>query len=233
MFYVLEKLTLLPLLTIVTLALMACEQANDTLTVESSLLTENQTQVFSAEKTDEKTQLTSQATEILPIEDFMSAEWIDLIPADDLQALINPPEYLNDIVDGSPADDLNNTLRNNDAFIAAEDDRYQRALVSTRVVPELNNVAIRIPAFIVPLEFDDEQNITQFFLVPFFGACIHQPPPPPNQTIFAHYAKGFTLESIYDPLWVSGVMKTSTIENELATAAYSMEVHHLEMYLEE
>ncbi len=233
MFYPPVKLFTLPLLIIITLALISCEQANDSLTAQSPVIPENQTPVFSTVNTEKNIPPASQASKILPIADFMSAEWIDLIPPDDLQALINPPEYLDDIIDGSPADDLNNTLQNNDAFTAAEDDRYQQALVSTRVVPELNNVAIRIPAFIVPLEFDDEQKITQFFLVPFFGACIHQPPPPPNQTVFAHYAKGFTLESIYDPLWVSGVMKTSIIENDMATAAYSMEVHHLEMYLEE
>jgi hypothetical protein len=230
MFHLPVKFFTLPLLLIMVLALTACEPVNDSLTAQSPVIPENQTQVVGTAKA---AQNELPASKILPIEDFMSAEWIDLIPADDLQALINPPEYLDDIVDGSPADDLNNTSLNNDAFSAPEDDRYQQALVSTRVVPELNNVAIRIPAFIVPLEFDDEQKVTQFFLVPFFGACIHQPPPPPNQTVFAHYARGFTLESIYDPLWVSGIMKTSTIENDMATAAYSMEVHHLEMYLEE
>ncbi len=233
MFYVLEKLTLLPLLTIVTLALMACEPSNASPTDQQIVSAESQVQAVSAGKVLQEPQTVNKDRKILPIEDFISAEWIDLIPEDDLQALFNPPEYLNDIADGSVADQLNNPLHNNDAYFTAEDDSYQRALTSTRVVAEIDNAAIRIPAFIVPLEFDDQQKVTQFFLVPFFGACIHQPPPPPNQTIFGHYPQGFTLESLYEPLWVLGVMKTSTVTNEMATAAYSMDVHHLEVYLEE
>ena len=92
---------------------------------------------------------------------------------------------------------------------------------------------IRIPAFIVPLEFDDEQRVTQFFMVPFFGACIHLPPPPPNQTIFVNYPQGFKLDDLTEAYWVSGIIKTSKVENDLATAAYTMEVHYLELYTEE
>ena len=43
---------------------------------------------------------------------------------------------------------------------------------------ELNNKEIRIPGFIVPVDFDDTQVVTRFLLVPYFGACIHEPAPP-------------------------------------------------------
>lgn len=43
---------------------------------------------------------------------------------------------------------------------------------------KLDNQDVRIPGFVVPLE-GDAKKITAFLLVPYFGACIHVPPPPP------------------------------------------------------
>ncbi|TYK65830.1 DUF3299 domain-containing protein [Colwellia echini] len=171
--------------------------------------------------------------------DFISADWVDLMPKDDLEALLNPPSYLDEIADGSTEDELadkfnntNDAKNNNETSTEASDESYQQALSSTRVITALNNVPIRLPAFIVPLEFDEEQKVTQFFMVPYFGACIHLPPPPPNQTIFVNYPKGIKLNSISDPYWFSGILKTSLIENEMATAAYTLDVHAFEPYTE-
>jgi hypothetical protein len=179
--------------------------------------------------------LAGRMEEKLPVATFMLAEWTDLIPKDDLDALLNPPAYIDEIVENSAEDQLNNKLNN---LVEAtnkdvKDTAYHRALASTSVVDAVNNVAIRLPAYIVPLEFDDEQRVTQFFMVPFFGACIHLPPPPPNQTIFVNYSQGFTLESIYEPYWVSGIIKNSLVENDTAIAAYTMEVHALDIYTDE
>ena len=164
----------------------------------------------------------------LPRSTFKTVEWTDLMPKEDLDALLNPPSYVTDVAEGSIEDQISNQIQS--ALAAANDDRYQQALVSTRVVSEMNGQPIRIPGFIVPLEFDDEQTITQFFLVPFFGACIHVPPPPPNQIIFVEYPEGLKLEVLYDPFWISGVLKTSLVKNELATAAYSLLMQHFEDY---
>jgi len=161
---------------------------------------------------------------------FKTIEWTDLMPKEDLEILLNPPSYINDIEDGSFEDQISSQVAN--ALAAASDDPYQQALSSTRIVQEMDGQAIRIPGFIVPLEFDDEQTITQFFLVPFFGACIHVPPPPPNQIIFVNYPKGLKIEALYDPFWISGVVKTSLVENEMATAAYSMQMESFELYSE-
>jgi uncharacterized protein len=111
-------------------------------------------------------------------------------------------------------------------------DPYQQTLASTRIIPEMGGQAIRISGFIVPLEFNDKQTITQFFLVPFFDACIHLPPPPPNQIIFVNYPEGLKLNALYDPFWISGILKTSLIENEVASAAYGMQMQSFEAYVE-
>jgi hypothetical protein len=159
---------------------------------------------------------------------FKVIEWTDLMPPEDLEALSNPPSYLNEIEDGSPEDQISNQLAN--AIASAADDEYQQALVSTKVVPEMDGKPIRVPGFIVPLEFDDEQNITQFFLVPFFGACIHVPPPPPNQIILVSSPEPFQIEALYDPFWISGILKTELTSNDIATSTYSMEMQYMEMY---
>jgi len=165
-----------------------------------------------------------------PIE-YKTIEWTDLIPEDELDILLNPPSYIDDIIDGSFEDEISSQIKNN--LAPAKDDPYQQALVSTRVKPGMDGQAIGIPGFIVPLEFDDELIVTEFFLVPFFGACIHVPPPPPNQIIHVKYAQGLELKTLYDPFWIYGILKTSTVENDTATAAYTIDMASYEDYTEE
>lgn len=161
---------------------------------------------------------------------YRTMEWTELMPAEDLDALLNPPEYIMEVEDGSMEDQISSELQS--TIAAASDDRYQQALVSTRVVPELNGQAVRIPGFVVPLEFDDNQVITQFFLVPYFGACLHVPPPPPNQIIFVNSPDGLELEALYTPFWISGILKTSMTENDMATSAYALDMQTYELYEE-
>ena len=160
---------------------------------------------------------------------YDTLEWDDLIPQDDLNALLNPPGYIDDIEDGGFEDDIGSEIKN---FLdTASNDRYQQALVSTNIIKDLNGRAVRIPGFVVPVEFDEEI-ITEFFLVPYFGACIHSPPPPPNQIIYVQAAKGLKLETLYDPFWISGKLSTTLVENFMATAAYSLEMASYEAYTE-
>lgn len=161
---------------------------------------------------------------------YQEIEWQDLMPKEDLDALMNPPEYLDDIADGSEEDALPDQFST-----AAEnpDDPYQKALVSTRVIAEFNNRKIRLPGFIVPLDFDDHQVITSFLLVPFFGACIHLPPPPPNQIIFATYEPGLSLDDLSDAFFVEGTIFTELKEGEIATSAYSMTIDRILPYEED
>jgi len=151
------------------------------------------------------------------------------MPQEDLDALMNPPEYLNDISDGSLEDQINSQLQ---GAMSADDSRYQQALSSAQIKPEFNNKKVKIPAFIVPLEYDDEQKVTEFFLVPYFGACIHVPPPPPNQIIFAAYEEGMSLEALYDAFWIRGTLQTSLTENDTASSAYSIAIDSIELYTE-
>ena len=135
---------------------------------------------------------------------------------------MNPPAYIWEIEDGSEEDQLSSSLQSSP--VEEKQDLYQQALVSTNVIDEFDQQKIRMPGFIVPLEFNEDSVVTTFFLVPFFGACTHEPPPPPNQIIYSEYEPGKKIDNIYDPVWITGVIHTKTQTNDLATSAYSMVV---------
>ncbi len=172
-----------------------------------------------------------QVKNTLPESAFKTIEWTDLMPQEDLDALTNPPSYITDVEDGSPEDELASEMQS--AKPIDPNDPYQQALVSKRIIPEMDGKRIRLPGFVVPLEYDEDQTITEFFLVPFFGACIHVPPPPPNQIIHVTYPEGFKIDVLYEPFWVSGTLKTTLIKNDVATSAYSLEMVRYEVYTEE
>lgn len=157
-------------------------------------------------------------------------EWVDLMPDDDLEALMNPPEYLDEIEDGSMEDQISSQLLG--ALENSADDRYQQALTSAKVKPEYDQRPIRLPGFIVPVEMNEQQLVTEFFLVPFFGACIHYPPPPPNQIIYVTSPQGVAQQNLYDAYWVEGILTTTLTENDVAVSAYAMTADNIELYEE-
>jgi hypothetical protein len=89
---------------------------------------------------------------------------------------------------------------------------------------------IKIPGFIVPLDVGKDGLVTEFFLVPYFGACIHVPPPPPNQIVYVRMAKGVALDSIYEAYWITGRMKTTNKTTRLGAAAYQLDANKVEIY---
>ncbi|MEL0648733.1 DUF3299 domain-containing protein [Pseudoalteromonas agarivorans] len=159
---------------------------------------------------------------------YKEIEWIQLMPKDDLDALLNPPEYLEEIVDGSEQDTLNSLDAK--AFDNEQDKRYQQALSSVRVIESYNNKKLRIPGFIVPLESEEGKRISEFFIVPYFGACLHMPPPPPNQIIYVKFEQGVDLKSLYDAFWFEGTLTINTVENELGTSAYQLKLDNVLPY---
>ncbi|MFY8326837.1 DUF3299 domain-containing protein [Pseudoalteromonas sp. ZZD1] len=161
---------------------------------------------------------------------YQQLEWTQLMPADDLDALLNPPESLYDIEDGSEQDDLD-VFKQGDVE-DPETTRYLQALSSSKVIAEFDQKAIRIPGFIVPLTSNAEQNVTEFFIVPYFGACLHMPPPPPNQIIYSTSEQGIKLDSLYEPFWFEGTLVIESIENSVASSAYRLQLNNVAPYEE-
>lgn len=89
--------------------------------------------------------------------------------------------------------------------------------------PELAGDDILLAGFIAPLTYSGDL-ITEFLLVPYFGACIHVPPPPANQTVLVSLAEGegVTIDESWGAIWVTGTMNVDTANTDLATAAYSI-----------
>ena len=154
-------------------------------------------------------------------------EWVNLIPKGELEILLNPPDALNDIIDGSQGDSLEAAANNPELA------RYQQALTSVNVVESYNQKNIKIPGFIVPIEFTEDKKVTGFFLVPYFGACLHMPPPPPNQVIYGSYPEGLAMVDLYQPFWIAGELNVETIKNDTATSAYTMQVDEISIFTEE
>lgn len=97
-------------------------------------------------------------------------------------------------------------------------------------VDALNGVQVRIPGYTVPFEYGSKAEITEFLLVPYFGACIHSPPPPPNQTIFVRTDTPIKLKDLAQAVWIEGTMLTQTQNSDLADAAYTIEMTGIEKY---
>ncbi|MDP1901388.1 MAG: DUF3299 domain-containing protein [Rubrivivax sp.] len=90
---------------------------------------------------------------------------------------------------------------------------------------------VRIPGFVVPLE-DSKEGLKEFLLVPYFGACIHSPPPPSNQIIQVLPkvpAKG--LRSM-DAVWISGTLANEQTDSFMGAAGWRVEALSVTPYTE-
>jgi len=105
-----------------------------------------------------------------------------------------------------------------------------RQVMDFSINKTLEGSNIKIPGFIVPLDVGKDGLVTEFFLVPYFGACIHVPPPPPNQIVYVRMAKGVALDSIYEAYWITGRMKTTNKTTRLGAAAYQLDANKVEIY---
>ncbi|MCO4009309.1 DUF3299 domain-containing protein, partial [Pseudomonas aeruginosa] len=98
------------------------------------------------------------------------------------------------------------------------------------VVKALDGIEAKLPGYIVPLEISEAGLVTEFLLVPYYGACIHVPPPPSNQIVYVKTAKGVQMDELYQPFWVEGTFKVENASSELAAAGYRMQASKVTPY---
>ena len=103
-------------------------------------------------------------------------------------------------------------------------------LGSYETVDTFEAVRVRLPGYAVPFEYGVDTVINEFLLVPYFGACLHEPPPPPNQTVYVTLADPIQLRDLTQAVWVEGVLRTTIASTDLADAAYTIEVDTVEAY---
>ena len=94
------------------------------------------------------------------------------------------------------------------------------------VVEALDGQMVKLPGYIVPLE----GRVTEFLLVPYFGACIHVPPPPSNQIVHATSELGVRVDALYEPFWIEGPLSVEHASSELAEAGYRMQAQKIYPY---
>ncbi|MGR5132688.1 DUF3299 domain-containing protein [Vibrio alfacsensis] len=98
-----------------------------------------------------------------------------------------------------------------------------RRKIATQPNTDLTADSYEIPGFITPVEFDGDV-VTKFFLVPTSGACVYTPPPPANQIVLVSYPKGLKLTSLYEPVWVKGVLEIEKVKADVTYVDGAMDV---------
>ncbi len=98
------------------------------------------------------------------------------------------------------------------------------------VVQALDGERVRIAGFVLPFDFSASGQVSRFLLVPFVGACIHVPPPPPNQLIYVTAPDGVSVQGMWDPVFAEGVLRTRRQDSDLADTAYTLELTGLRPY---
>jgi len=92
----------------------------------------------------------------------------------------------------------------------------------------LDGRMVRLKGYVVPMEVGADGKVTEFFLVSYVGACIHVPPPPPNQMVYVKTGRKFDVGSMYDAYAVTGILHTHSRTNGRLAAAYSLDVRKVE-----
>jgi hypothetical protein len=88
-------------------------------------------------------------------------------------------------------------------------------------VAALQGKQVVIAGFIVPLE-DDASQSTEFLLVPYVGACIHLPPPPPDQMIHVTMATGAVPVTLTEAIVLEGELTIAPVDSPYGKVAYSI-----------
>ena len=148
--------------------------------------------------------------------DVRELQWSDLIPAD-----APPPP---------PPVAIHDMSQLADALAAEAGPGAAQQSPAEPVVKELDGVQVKLPGYIVPLDMGEDGRVTEFLPVPYFGACIHVPPPPSNQIVHATSELGVKVDELYQPFWIEGPLIVEHATSELADAGYRMEAQKIYLY---
>lgn len=97
--------------------------------------------------------------------------------------------------------------------------------------PALEGAFIRMPGYVIPMSFEGT-GMTEFILVPYEGACIHVPPPPPNQLVYVTTDDPWPVfQGLWEVVWVTGTMRTQTRDTDVAEIGYALEASEIERFV--
>ncbi len=155
---------------------------------------------------------------VLPAQAVQKLSWGELVPPDarDMMGMPQPVHDLDDLAD---------------ALEGEYGDPALQVEPNAPVVTELDGREVMLPGYIVPLGISERGEVNEFLLVPYFGACIHVPPPPSNQIVYVTSDRGVKLEALYQPFWITGPMQVEQTESDLANAGYRIVASNIEPYV--
>ena len=152
-------------------------------------------------------------------ERFRTITWEDLMPAD-----WNPVKS----TDGLKIEDL----QDNDPRAMEALRKTVEAWKNAPVNPAINGMNVRIGGFAMPLEYQGNA-LKEFLLVPYYGACIHTPPPPSNQIIHVILKKPVRNIRTMDAVWATGNLQVERKDTVLGISGYTMQGLTVMPYTEE
>lgn len=94
---------------------------------------------------------------------------------------------------------------------------------SNSVVKTLDGKSVRIPGYVLPLEYEGE-TVKEFLLVPYVGACIHVPPPPENQIVYVKLDEPIKVRAMFEPVWASGTLTAKQSKRNLSLVDGSSDI---------
>ena len=93
----------------------------------------------------------------------------------------------------------------------------------TDTLKKLDGKKVRMPGFVVPLDDADEEG-AEFLLVPYYGACVHTPPPPPNQMAFVTMTNKKPVKlALFDAVWMEGTLRITDYDSPYGQVGYTIE----------
>ncbi|CAD0186750.1 hypothetical protein RUESEDTHA_03661 [Ruegeria sp. THAF57] len=98
-----------------------------------------------------------------------------------------------------------------------------------QLTTKYNGLRVRLPGYLVPLKFE-ENKVLSALLVPYVGACIHVPPPPPNQLVLLTLETPYELEALFEPVWAIGVFSLNKAETQLAKVGYAITTEEIQSF---
>lgn len=104
-----------------------------------------------------------------------------------------------------------------------------RQPVSSGARTEWNGQIVRLPGFIVPIDYSGT-GVTAFILVPYVGACVHVPPPPANQLVLVTTKRPYESSGLFEAVHVSGLFGTASISTMLADVGYALAADEITSY---
>jgi len=152
--------------------------------------------------------------------------WNALMPEED--AFLRPPPQIGQVRGGGMGamagvggliDDSGSGTPPGAVIDHSSPDRAQQ-FGSAAVVDAVAGREVDLDGYVVPLGMDDAGAVNELLFVPFYGACIHVPPPPPNQIIHVTLATPIALGNLWDAYRLSGRLKIKRFEADIASASY-------------